>query len=74
MKMADITKPTTLATKGIYFSHPMQAVQRLDYGVCKREIHSWQRQAICLFPIRHRPALRPQPASYPTRTGSCSGV
>jgi len=62
MKMADITKPTILKTKRIYFSHPIQSVQRLGYGVGKREIHSRQRQAICLFPSRHRAALRPQTA------------
>jgi len=59
MKMADITKPTNFETKRIYFSHPLQLVQRLDYWLGKTEIDSWQRQAICLFPIRHRPAMRP---------------
>jgi hypothetical protein len=40
MKMADITKPTILKTKRIHFSHPMQSVQRLDYGVGITEIDS----------------------------------
>ena len=57
--MADTTKPTIFKSKRVYFSHPMQSVQQLYYGVGETEIDSWQRQAICLFPMRHRPALRP---------------